>query len=229
VHFTARANPCHTVVGVVQDVPKMELLEPERGAQLYLALGAPTSRGLTPGVTGTTLVVRARAGGAPAAAAELASALRQAFPSGYPMVTPMRDRLEPAYRPWRLGATLFTAFGFLALVVAAVGIYSTVSYGVSRRTHEFGVRIALGARLGNVLRQVVGEGLGTVAIGVALGIALALAAGRLVSALLFGVAPGDPAVLMLVSATLLVVAGLAALLPAWRAARVDPLTALREE
>jgi ABC-type antimicrobial peptide transport system permease subunit len=141
----------------------------------------------------------------------------------------MSERLEPEYRPWRLGATLFTAFGFLALLVAIVGIYSTVSYGVSQRTHEFGVRIALGARIRDVLRQVMGEGVRIVAIGIALGIALALTAGRLVSSLLYGVEPSDPAVLLLVTASLLLVAMLAALLPAWRAARVDPVTALREE
>lgn len=101
--------------------------------------------------------------------------------------------------------------------------------GVSQRTHEFGVRIALGARIGDVLRQVVGEGVRTVAMGVALGIGLALAAGRLIAAMLYGIAPSDPVVLAVVSATLLVVAALAAVVPAWRAARVDPLTALRAE
>jgi predicted permease len=229
VHFTARENPCHVVVGVVQDVPKMELLESERGAQFYLPLGSPPSRGLTPGVTGGTIVVRARPDAALTAAAELASALRQSFPFGYPTVTPMRERLEPEYRPWQLGAALFTAFGLLALLVAVVGIYSTVSYGVSQRTHEFGVRIALGARIRDVLRQVLGEGLRTVAIGIAFGVVLALAAGRMIASLLYGVEPSDPAVLLLVTASLLFVAMLAALLPAWRAARVDPVTALREE
>jgi ABC-type antimicrobial peptide transport system permease subunit len=175
------------------------------------------------------LVVRARAEATTAAAAEMRAALREAFPSAEPVVTPMTENLEPEYRPWRLGATLFTAFGLLALVVALVGIYSTVAYGVSQRTHEFGVRIALGARIGDVLRQVVGEGLRTVAVGVVVGVALALAAGRLVAALLYGVSPADPLVLALVPGILLGVSALAALVPAWRASRVDPVTALRTE
>jgi ABC-type antimicrobial peptide transport system permease subunit len=110
-----------------------------------------------------------------------------------------------------------------------LGIYSTVSYGVSQRTHEFGVRIALGARVADVLRQVVGEGIRTVAIGVALGVALAIAAGKLVEALLYGIAPRNPVVLGLVSLSLLVVAILAALVPAWRASRADPIMALRAD
>ena len=155
--------------------------------------------------------------------------LRRTFPAGYPVVTPMTTNLEPEYRPWRLGATLFSGLGVLAMIVAMLGIYSTTSYGVTQRRHEFGVRVALGARVGDVLRQVLGEGLRTVATGVALGIALALIAGRLVSALLYGVAPRDPVVLAAVSAALMVVAVLAALVPAWRAARADPLTALRAD
>ena len=142
---------------------------------------------------------------------------------------PVSENLEPEYRPWRLGATLFTGLGLLAMLVAMLGVYSTMSYAVTQRTHEFGVRVALGARVGDVVRQVIGEGLRTVATGVALGIVLALAMGRLVSALLYGVAPRDPTVLALVSVVLLGVAGLAALVPAWRAARADPVTALRSD
>jgi ABC-type antimicrobial peptide transport system permease subunit len=100
---------------------------------------------------------------------------------------------------------------------------------VSQRTHEFGVRAALGAQLGDVVRLVVGEGLRTVAIGVAFGIGLALAAGRLVAAMLYGVRPADPLTLALVPGVLLVVAAAAAVVPAWRAGRVDPMTALRAE
>jgi putative ABC transport system permease protein len=100
---------------------------------------------------------------------------------------------------------------------------------VSQRTHEFGIRIALGARVADVLRLVVGEGLRTVAIGVAFGVVTALAAGRAIAALLYGVAPRDPAVIVQVSLLLLIVAGLAALVPAWRASRVDPMTALKSE
>ena len=144
-------------------------------------------------------------------------------------MTRMSDALEPQYRPWRLGATLFSTFGILALVIAAVGIFSTVSYSVSQRTHEFGVRVALGARIGDVVRLVIAEGLRTVALGVAIGIVLSLAAGRMIESLLYGIKPSSPVVMMLVAGILLGVAAIAALAPAWRAARVDPVTALRTE
>jgi len=141
----------------------------------------------------------------------------------------MSDMLEPQYRPWRLGATLFTAFGVLALVVASVGIYSSVSYGVSQRTHEFGVRVALGARARDVIAQVIGQGLRTVALGILLGVALTIATGRLVASLLYGISPTDPIAMLSVAIVLLSVSIVAALSPAWRAARVDPMTALRTD
>ena len=127
------------------------------------------------------------------------------------------------------GATLFTLFGVLALIVAGLGIYSTVSYAVSQRTHEFGVRVALGARAVDVLRQVLAEGLRTVAIGVVIGILMALAAGRLVESLLYGITASDPSAMAIVAVVLLVIAALAALMPAWRAAKADPVAALRAD
>lgn len=225
LQFLKRENPCYTVVGVVETVRRDHVVETEPGPQFYLPLGNTPLRE----VNGTTIIVRTRPNASAAAAAELRLALRRAFPAAEPRVTPMTQNLEPEYRPWRLGATLFSALGLLALVVALFGIYSTVSYGVTQRTHEFGVRIALGAGIGDVLRQVVGEGVRTVMLGVALGVMLALAAGKLVAALLYGIAPQNPAVLGLAAVTLLVVAALAAIVPAWRAARVDPILALRAD
>jgi ABC-type antimicrobial peptide transport system permease subunit len=139
----------------------------------------------------------------------------------------MMTDLEPEMRPWRLGATLFTAMGILALLVAAVGVYSVIAYSVSQRAHEMGVRIALGARLGDIARLVIGEGLRTVAMGIAAGIALALAAGKLIASLLYGISPRDPSV-MIGAAVILALIGIAAsVIPALRAARVEPATALR--
>jgi ABC-type antimicrobial peptide transport system permease subunit len=141
----------------------------------------------------------------------------------------MAEVLAPQLRPWRLGATLFSLLGGLALAVAAVGVYSMVAHAAGQRRHEFGVRIALGARAGTVLALVLGEGVRTVAAGVVLGAALALAAGRLVASLLYGVSPRDPAVLAAVAGTLVAAAVVASLVPAWRASRVDPVEALRTE
>jgi putative ABC transport system permease protein len=225
IRFEKRDAPCHTVVGVVETSRRSTIIE-EPAPQYYLALGVPQTK--TWGAGGS-LIVRASPGANVAAIREVGTALRQAFPAGDPVIQSMSDDLDSQYRPWRLGATLFTGFGLLALLVALIGIYSSVSYAVNQRTHEFGVRIALGARLRDVLNQVVGEGLRVIAVGVVIGVMLALAAGRLVSAMLFGVQPTDPSAMLLASCTLLIVAVLAALVPAARAARVDPVTALRAE
>jgi putative ABC transport system permease protein len=225
MHFNERTAPCYRVVGVVANARRDRVIEDAPAPQYYLPLGSTPAANLH----GTTLMVRAMPRAAAAAATELRTELRRAFPAGLASTTAMLEHLEPQYRPWRLGATLFSAFGLLALLVALIGIYTTVSYGVTQRTHEFGVRMALGARVADVVRLVVGEGLRTVALGVVLGIALALAAGRLIAALLYGVEPGDAGILASVGAGLLAVAALAALVPAWRAGRTDPLATLRTE
>jgi predicted permease len=224
VYFMKRDAPCHRVVGIVETVRRDKVIE-QPARMFYLPLGTAQTKEHS----GSTVIVRASPKAKAIVERELRTAIQRAFPGAEPVIRTMTENLESEYRPWRLGATLFTGFGFLALIVAIVGIYSSVSYSVNQRTHEFGVRVALGARLMDVLQLVVGEGLRVVAIGVLLGLALALAAGRLIAALLYGIAPSDPGVMVFVSAALLIVAVFATLLPAWRAARVDPVTALRAE
>jgi len=131
--------------------------------------------------------------------------------------------------PFRLGAVMLGVFGALALLLAAVGVYGVISYDVGQRTREIGVRMALGARAGDVASLVMRDGLRLVAIGGVIGTAIALAAGRLVTPLLYETSPRDPAVLAGVALLLLVVATLACLVPARRAMRVDINTAIREE
>ncbi len=104
-----------------------------------------------------------------------------------------------------------------------------MSYAVSQRTHEFGVRVALGATTRNVLTHVLGGGLRTVAVGVALGIVLALAGGRLVASLLYGISANDPIAMVVAASALMVIAAVASLAPAWRAAKADPVSALRAD
>jgi predicted permease len=226
--FGSREGECFTIVGVAENAPDDDVVEGPR-AQFYLPLEAPPTflKGWNP----SAIIVRVDDDESAAArvVAGIGDELRATFPSGYPRVRRMTESLDRQYRPWRVGATLFTGFGVLALVVALIGIYSTVSYGVTQRTHEFGVRVALGAQVADVIRLVLGDGLRVVAAGVALGICLALAAGRLISALLFGVEAHDPAALLVVSVTLLAVSAMATLVPAWKAARVDPVRALRAE
>jgi putative ABC transport system permease protein len=217
LRFGQRTNPCYVVVGVVETVRRSSVIEDAPKPQYYLPLGHMPSEGWR----GPTIVVRTsdEPGAGAAAAAELRATLRAAFPGAHVTVTPMTENLEPEYRPWRLGARLFTGVGLLALAVALVGMYSTVSYGVTQRMREYSVRVALGARVADVVRHVMAQGLRAAALGVALGAALALAAGRLVASLLYGVAPGDPVVLGGVAALLLAGAAAAAIVPAWRAAR----------
>jgi ABC-type antimicrobial peptide transport system permease subunit len=124
---------------------------------------------------------------------------------------------------------LFSALGVVALVVAALGIYGVISYEVGQRTHEMGIRIALGAQRGRVIGLVVGQAARTTAIGLFLGTCLAIAAGRLVAALLYETSPSDPLVLLTVAGVMLAAAGLASLVPASRAATVDPCEAMRAE
>ncbi|MGH7711601.1 MAG: FtsX-like permease family protein, partial [Gemmatimonadaceae bacterium] len=216
---------CYTVIGVAETALFSELLEASQ-SQFYLPWHNPPAE---VGRTFGSLVVRARPGARDMVTAEVQRAIRDAFPGGRPLVNTMERFLDPQYRPWRLGATLFTSFGVLALIVAALGIYSTVAYSVAQQTHEFGVRTAIGARTHDILRQVIGNSLRTVALGVVAGIGLAIVGGRFVAALLYGIEPSDPWVISVVAIGLLVIAAAAAVGPAWRAARSDPLVALRAE
>ena len=124
---------------------------------------------------------------------------------------------------------MFTMFGLLALLVAAVGTYSAIAYTVSQRTHEIGVRMALGARASHVVRLVTGEGMRAIGVGIVLGVAASLAMGRLVASMLYDTSPRDPIVLVAVAAMLGLVAILASVVPAWRAASTNPAIALRAE
>ncbi len=127
----------------------------------------------------------------------------------------------------RFSSTLLTTFAALALLLAAIGIYGMMSYAVSQRTSEIGIRLALGAEAGDILRMIVGNAARLAAIGLAIGVALALALGRTLNSLLFETAGGDPVTFAAVIAVLAAVAMMASYLPARRASRIPPVEALR--
>jgi len=136
----------------------------------------------------------------------------------------VRDELLTSQR---LSAVLLGAFASVALALASVGIYSVLSYIVRGRSREIGIRSALGAQTGDLLRLVVREGMTPAGLGILVGCAAALVASLLLQRLVFGVSPSDPLTLVAVAATLALVALAASLVPAWRAARQDPVAALR--
>jgi putative ABC transport system permease protein len=140
----------------------------------------------------------------------------------------MNDVLDATVTSQRFSATLLGLFAAVALALSSVGIYSVLSYIVRGRSREIGIRTALGARTGDVLRLVLAEGMMPAAIGIAGGAGAAVAAARLLKQLVYGVSPTDPVTLALAAGVLAAVALLASLLPAYRASRLDPLTVLRE-
>ncbi len=221
IKMGADTAPCSTVIGVTEDIRQSSLSEKE-GGQYYQALDQlPPSR--------AGLYVRFH-GDAAAQRDAVRRALQPLMPgAGYLSVTPMREIIDPNLKSWRLGATMFLVFGGLALVLAAIGLYSVIAYDVAQRRHELGVRIALGARLADVLRLVVGDGVRFAVIGVGAGGVIALLAGRWIEPLLFEVSASDPVIYGAVTAVLLAVAALASMVPALRAAKVNPSTALRGE
>jgi putative ABC transport system permease protein len=218
VKVGADTMPCSEVIGIAHDVRWGSLGDEDR-MQIYEPMSLQDA--------GTFF---ARTSDPSALVEPLRRELQRLMPGvGYVRVRRLDTTLEPVLRPWRLGATMFTLFGALALVVASIGLYGVIAYSVAQRTHEMGVRAALGAGRGDLLRLVVGEGIRITVIGIMLGAALSLAVGKFLAALLFGVTAHDPGTFVLVAAVLLGVAAVASVIPAWRAARADPTTALRAE
>jgi putative ABC transport system permease protein len=144
-------------------------------------------------------------------------------------ITTLETMVHESIEQPRFFAMLSGAFAILALMLAAIGLYGVLAYAVTQRTTEIGVRMALGATASEVFRLVVGEGFRLTAAGLVLGVAGSLAVGRLLTTMLFGVGPADPRILAGTAVVLVAVAGLACVIPARRATRVDPMIALRAE
>jgi predicted permease len=218
-----RGDACARVVGIAQDVHHMSLKEPAL-AQCYVPWGQDGRF-----VEGSMLLVRVN-GDARTLVPALNDVLRRAAPGMRSVeIKTFEEVLDPQIRPWRAGATLFGVFGAIVAAVAAIGLFSVVSYLVTQRTHEIGVRIALGAQRGQVMRLVIGSGLRTAAAGAAVGGVVSFLIAPLIQPLLFDNSARDALMLAVIAAGLLVVAAAASLWPSWRATRVDPLLALRTD
>jgi putative ABC transport system permease protein len=144
-------------------------------------------------------------------------------------VLPTEDLLANSLSQRRLNMELLACFAGLALVLAATGIYSVLSYSVRRRVKEIGIRMVLGARMDQVLRMIVMQGLKMTVFGLAIGIAAAFAVGRVLTGLLFGVSTTDAVTYTIVCVVLICIALLASIIPAYRAARLEPIGTLRDE
>ncbi|MEZ5320461.1 MAG: ADOP family duplicated permease, partial [Vicinamibacterales bacterium] len=227
LHFGISTNgPCTRVVGIVENTL---LFSRDRvtndSPQMYVPFTHPEIDESEP----RALLVRARSDPAP-----LVRAVRSAMQSLQPdmpfvPVETMAALTSPQLQPWRLGTIMLMLFGGIALVIAAVGLYSAMAHAVAQRTHEIGVRLALGASRGHVAAQIGRRAVVTLAVGLGLGLLAAAAAAPSIAGLLYDTSPRDP-VVYLTAAAVLAMAGLAAaLVPIRRSAAIDPLRVLRAE
>jgi predicted permease len=210
----------YVIVGVVEDARYVDIKTTPPSMVYHLAEAEPDD---------ILSDIEIRTAGSPAA---LAQTVRETLARVEPRlpvieVIPLSGRITRGTTSDRMVARLTTFFGALALLLASLGMYGTISYGISRRVAELGLRIALGADRRTVLLMVMREALTLVAIGLAIGLPLAFAAGRGLSALLFAVKPADPLAFGVGAIVLLAVSALAAYLPAHRASRIEPMVALR--
>jgi predicted permease len=214
--------PDMTIVGVVKDAQYINLRESLR-RHLYV----PTTQDAT--LTNLTLHVKTSAD--PNIVAEQLRAQLKALDPHLPLynIKTLATEIDESLIQERLVTWLSTAFGLLATLLTALGLYGVLTFSVARRTREIGIRVALGAQRGDVFRLIMIRGVILVAIGVAIGLGASFAFSRLLSSLLFGVTPNNAATLVGVSVGLIAVALLACYIPARRATKVDPLVALRYE
>jgi predicted permease len=225
VRFGAARNPYLTVVGVAENMRGSSIAN---AAENWYYVPWAQYRAIFEGaIYGVLVRVDGRA-------EDFVEVLRRRLQtevprSGYMRASPLRALVSPRQRSWEFGATMFVAFGALALGLAAIGLYSVIAYAVAQRSHELGVRMALGASVRAVMGMVVRQGLSFAAAGILIGAGIALVAGRSLEPLLFEQKARDPLIFATVAGVLLVAALVASLGPAWRAMNVDPTVALRSD
>ncbi|MGH7571207.1 MAG: ABC transporter permease [Gemmatimonadota bacterium] len=211
-----------TVVGVARDVQEQRLGEPAE-SQFY----QPYSQ--RPWAT-MSLVVRTSLPDPARVVPSIRGAIAGIDPSlALYQIEPLEQVVERSFWDRRLYGWIFAAFAGIALLLAAMGVYGVTAYTVSRRTHEIGIRMAMGAEARHVISRMIGQGLRPVLLGLGLGLVLAFGVTRVLAGFLYGLAPTDPLTFAGIALFLALIALLACYLPAWRATRVDPLIALRDE
>ncbi len=220
---SAPTAPCTTVIGVAENTAQQNIGDDPR-FMYYLPVDQVAPHQLS------TMYVRVSRPDARGELDRLRREVTRVMPGdGFAVVRPLQNAVNNQSRSWRLGATLFVAFGGLALVVAVVGLYGVVSYSVTQRMHELGVRAALGARARDVVGLVVLQGIRPVCIAVGVGLAIAWLVAPRMQPLLFRQSAVDAVTYSVVALTMLVAAVLASAIPAARAARTDPNIALRSD
>jgi predicted permease len=221
IRINADTMPCSTVVGVAEGIVRGGY-EGDQRLQYYIPIDQfDRGRG--------GLYVRTSGASASMVQTVRNELQKLVFVPQYVNARSMSSIIDPNLRQWQLGATMFTLFGALALMLAAIGLYSVISYAVAQRTHEIGIRVALGAQSRDVIGIVFSDGMRLMVVGLAFGLAVALYAAPFVAPMLYHVEPREPVVFAAVALVLLLVAALATMVPALRAARVDPQEALRAE
>jgi len=215
--------PCSEVIGVVENTRRGSLVE-DATYQYFMPMAQRPVQG-----TPRALLVRVQ-GDADRVTADVRRALVEADPRvRFARIMPMTDMVSTELRQWSLGATLFTLFGALALLVAAIGLYSVLAFDVAQRVREIGLRTALGASSRAIVALVVSRAVRITGAGIAAGVIMAIVLAPRLREMLYGVQPRDPLTFAVVITVLGAVSLIASGIPAWRAARVDPNTALRAD
>ncbi|MGH7619204.1 MAG: ADOP family duplicated permease, partial [Gemmatimonadaceae bacterium] len=218
----AATEPCTRVIGVAEDAVQNSIDDTERLLYYLPDEGPPPVR------PGNRLWIRSERGDPSAEMEAVRRTLQRVMPPpGYVTVSRLEDIVDTQRRSWRLGATMFVAFGALALLVAAVGLHGVIGYSVAQRVQELAIRIALGAQRADVVRLVAAQAMTFVTIGLSAGLGAAWLAARWVQPLLFRESARDPAVFVGVGLAVSIVSVVASAGPAMRATRADPSSALR--
>src|ERR1051325_8133776 len=209
------------IVGVAANVRSLELKEEPTPEFYFSSLQNPFQ--------GMSLVIRSSAepSGLSAAVRQIVAEVDKSVPVSN--VQTMDHIVSESITPPRFNLFLLALFGTVAMLLSAAGIYGVTAYTVTQRTHELGIRLALGAQVGDVLKMILGQGMAVIGIGLVIGLAAAFALVRLLRSFLFGVGEKDPFTFVVITVLLLIVALIACYIPARRATKVDPLEALRAE